>query len=462
VGEMMRAGLTDSHIIFNWLSEMGLEMYYESFVKSGYDLLTMMKATPADLSAIGILDPSHRNLIKQSMLMLDVSELEDKLNKFLMYVNSTDEMLKLIHLEQYAERVRTQQSMYKNFDEFVTTFNCEDLEELGIEKLGHQKKLMIVIKKLKDNMNQKSLKNMLPPPPPSSCSSNMMAYVKHLASIPDEPPTHLTRNAAELTRLYEGVRGVRSSSNNNISREEFNPSERPVKKQPPLPPRVSSVIMQPTTCSYATMPRKKPVKKSIESTTTTPDDHEASPRQDIDSDHVGGRAMPTAQNLAHLMSHLDASSLSNPTSPMKMKQHLVADVNSMFVPPTPPAMPLINLPGVASVHKITSKRMSPFASNLLNNSNLINLSKLDGGSMNQMNLIDGSFNGKMNDSSNELRKISNNLNTSLNNSSSSKQSGGGGGVVLNDLDSMLCDLNKQLDAMLDVEKFRNSDIKNLN
>src|SRR5690606_17584219 len=89
--------VSESHIILKWLSEIGLENYYDLFVKAGYlDLLTISKATPADLSAIGVLDPSHRCMLKQHMSKLDVGEMEEKLDMCLMHVDSVSNLLNLI------------------------------------------------------------------------------------------------------------------------------------------------------------------------------------------------------------------------------------------------------------------------------------------------------------------------------------------------------------------------------
>ena len=448
VGELMRSGLTDSHIILNWLRELGMVSYYDLFVKSGYDLLTIMKATPADLSAIGILDPTHRSLLKQHMARLDIGEMEDKLNKFLMYVDSVEDMLKLIHLEQYTDRIRMQQNVYKNFDEFVTTLSCEDLEELGIEKLGHQKKLMLVVKKLKENLIQKNSKNLHPPPMPllTSTMPNMQSLVQSLENL-TAAESHSRSTSTSLS----------SSSNNEVAEIA---SSKPLRQQPPLPPRVSSMLMTSSSnCSYATMPRnKKPIWKSIETT----DGYDTNSNNN--SEEINHYSSGQTGNLNLLRLH-HIESVSNPSSPLKMR-HL--DVNSLLVPPTPPPMPLISLP-TPNVHKIT-RRISPFtnlsASSTQNVSlNLSVTSKLNG-SINQMNLIDRSIYGKLSNgssgSTNELSSTMMMMNNSLNQYAASNinENNGeeNGTVALNDLDSMLCDLNKQLDAMLDVEKFRNSNL----
>ncbi len=154
VTSLMRSGMNDSQIVFNWLKSCQLEQYYENFVKSGYDLLTIARGTtPADLCAIGISNPLHRQILKQNMQRLDTKDLEEKLNTLLIGVASIEELLKLIHLEQYLQAVNDLK-LFANVNDFANTVNWEDLEEIGF-KLGHQKKLMHVLKCLKEVLKKK-------------------------------------------------------------------------------------------------------------------------------------------------------------------------------------------------------------------------------------------------------------------------------------------------------------------
>lgn len=88
--------------------------------------------------------------------MLDTSELENKLNSYLMRVTTVDELLRLIRLEQYAPvlvvnaTTNPNNKTSSNLDAFVDGLVWEDLEEMGVKKLGHQKKLMFVCKRLKE------------------------------------------------------------------------------------------------------------------------------------------------------------------------------------------------------------------------------------------------------------------------------------------------------------------------
>jgi hypothetical protein len=140
--------MTDSQIIFEWLSSFHMQTYYQNFVQAGYDLLTIFNTTPADLAAIGICEPSHRQLLKNNMQRLDISELEQKFMQLLASVDSVEQLLRLIHFEQYQGALRSQR-LIRSVSDLSSMLTWEDLEELGVHKLGHQKKFMLVARRLK-------------------------------------------------------------------------------------------------------------------------------------------------------------------------------------------------------------------------------------------------------------------------------------------------------------------------
>jgi len=136
VTSLLKSGMNDSQIVFNWLKDCQLDQYYENFVKSGYDLLTIARGTtPSDLVAIGISNPLHRQILKQNMQRLNTKDLEDKLTLLLNDVTSIHELLKLIHLDQYLDAIN-ELKLFKDINDFANTVNWEDLEEIGF-KLGH-------------------------------------------------------------------------------------------------------------------------------------------------------------------------------------------------------------------------------------------------------------------------------------------------------------------------------------
>lgn len=58
-----------------------------------------------------------------------------------------EEWLRLLRLEEYLPHLLAQG--YQTVDD-VTQLTWEDLEDIGIVKLGHQKKIILAIKRVKD------------------------------------------------------------------------------------------------------------------------------------------------------------------------------------------------------------------------------------------------------------------------------------------------------------------------
>lgn len=71
---------TDHEIITDWLRELCLEEYATLFSEAGYDMPTISRMTPEDLTAIGIKKPRHRERIKQH---IDSLQLPDNLPNYL-------------------------------------------------------------------------------------------------------------------------------------------------------------------------------------------------------------------------------------------------------------------------------------------------------------------------------------------------------------------------------------------
>ncbi|KAG7460014.1 hypothetical protein MATL_G00216720 [Megalops atlanticus] len=93
-----------------------------------------------DLTAIGVTKPGHRKKMASEINKLSFTEsLPDHKPADLA------EWLSLIGLGQYYQVLV--HNGYENID-FITDITWEDLQEIGITKLGHQKKLMMAVKKL--------------------------------------------------------------------------------------------------------------------------------------------------------------------------------------------------------------------------------------------------------------------------------------------------------------------------
>ncbi|XP_045566063.1 caskin-2 isoform X1 [Salmo salar] len=132
----------DSDAIYQWLCEFQLESYTANFLTAGYDVLTVSRMTPEDLTAIGVTKPGHRKKISMEIGNLNIPEwLPD-------YIPSElSEWLSAIGLPQYQKRLC--ENGYDTIS-IIKDITWEDLSEIGITKLGHQKKLMLAVKRLCD------------------------------------------------------------------------------------------------------------------------------------------------------------------------------------------------------------------------------------------------------------------------------------------------------------------------
>ncbi|XP_055610512.1 uncharacterized protein LOC129757344 [Uranotaenia lowii] len=138
---------SDHDIISEWLNEVHFHEYTYLFLEAGYDLPTIARMTPEDLTAIGIKQPNHRERLKRH---IDALKLPDALPNYV--PGSIEEWLRLLRLEEYVAPLLAQGYVTVND---VTQLTWEDLEDIGIVKLGHQKKILLAIKRVKDIISGK-------------------------------------------------------------------------------------------------------------------------------------------------------------------------------------------------------------------------------------------------------------------------------------------------------------------
>ncbi|XP_040032486.2 caskin-2 isoform X2 [Gasterosteus aculeatus] len=132
----------DAEAIYQWLDGFQLQQYTSNFIHAGYDVPTISRMTPEDLTAIGVTKPGHRKKISMEIGKLSIPE-------WLPAFTPADlgEWLAAIGLSQYQKRLC--ENGYDSIT-IVRDVTWEDLQEIGITKLGHQKKLMLAIKRLCD------------------------------------------------------------------------------------------------------------------------------------------------------------------------------------------------------------------------------------------------------------------------------------------------------------------------
>lgn len=151
-----------------WLTELGLAQYAAALLAAGYDLPTLARATPEDLLAAGVNRPEHRRRLRTELAAL---QLPDTLPDYI--PGSLPEWLRLLRLEEHAAALLAGGCRSV---QLATQLAWEDLEDLGIVRLGHQKKILLAIKRVKDIRAGKRGAPALPPqcsqeaPARSACS----------------------------------------------------------------------------------------------------------------------------------------------------------------------------------------------------------------------------------------------------------------------------------------------------
>ncbi|KAM8878732.1 uncharacterized protein AB9W97_014459 isoform 2-T2 [Spinachia spinachia] len=171
-----------------WLGEFQLQFYTTHFLTAGYDLDTISRMTPEDLTGIGVMKPGHRKKLTSEISKLPSTDwLPDHKP-----ANLAD-WLSHLGLSQYYQVLV--QNGYENID-FVSDISLEDLQEIGITKLGHQKKLMLGVKRLKEL--QRGERSTEPPqspstPPPSPGGSTSSEPRKEVKKQRERAPSPLAK-----------------------------------------------------------------------------------------------------------------------------------------------------------------------------------------------------------------------------------------------------------------------------
>jgi len=139
---MINNGVPDEDVLTAWLTDLHFEEYFNLFLAAGYDMPTISRMTPEDLTAIGIQNPAHRKKLKSEISKLNIT---DGLPDYI--PGSLEEWLRLLRLEEYHQGLVAQG--YSTIHQ-VATINIEDLEDTGFYRLGHQKRLVLAIRRLKE------------------------------------------------------------------------------------------------------------------------------------------------------------------------------------------------------------------------------------------------------------------------------------------------------------------------
>uniref|UniRef100_A0AAF5PHH6 SAM domain-containing protein n=1 Tax=Wuchereria bancrofti TaxID=6293 RepID=A0AAF5PHH6_WUCBA len=141
--DIMIKRMSEAEILALWLGGLGYPEYLTTFLTQGYDLSTIARITPEDLTALGITHPTHRRFLISEIHRWHIT------NTWPTLVPSGElrDWLPLIGLPEYVALFEDQG--YCRIGE-VKNFTWEDFEDIGIKKLGHLKRLGLAIRKMKD------------------------------------------------------------------------------------------------------------------------------------------------------------------------------------------------------------------------------------------------------------------------------------------------------------------------
>ena len=140
----------EMHVLQKWFKHINLEGYAKTLVEAGYDSYTASHMSGADLAAVGVTNPAHRQAISE-ILHGKMMEVEPLLVP--RYPETVEEFLRSINLTQYLDIFT--RSGFTSVSELLKV-SMEDLMEMGIEKFGHQKRIVVYLTKLKNINSQKA------------------------------------------------------------------------------------------------------------------------------------------------------------------------------------------------------------------------------------------------------------------------------------------------------------------
>lgn len=141
---MLLHGLSSEEVMRNWLQSLSCEELIKNFIDHGYDIHLVTRMTPQDLAAVGCKCPALRKKLLTEIRKLNLDyDLPD---------------YKPMILEQWLDTLKLK-SYYTSFVsegydtvEKACQLTWEDLEEIGISKLGHQKRLLLGIEKVQKSL----------------------------------------------------------------------------------------------------------------------------------------------------------------------------------------------------------------------------------------------------------------------------------------------------------------------
>ncbi|XP_023341224.1 caskin-2 [Eurytemora carolleeae] len=230
IQDMLNAGIPDEEILTAWLTDLHFEEYYQLFTSAGYDMPTISRMTPEDLTAVGIKKPNHRKKLKAEIGRLNIS---DGLPDFL--PDCLEDWLGLLRLDEYGPNLRSQG--YNTILD-VTTISIEDLEDTGFYRLGHQKRLLLAIRRAKELLGGKRVQpttfqtqdtgiSKLPPRPSLSSFTHQVHDIQPFHHNQQHSPhLHQQHSFQQQQQPFHSFQQFNpSQSQHNPSQSQHNPSQ---------------------------------------------------------------------------------------------------------------------------------------------------------------------------------------------------------------------------------------------
>nr|CAD2192975.1 unnamed protein product [Meloidogyne enterolobii] len=209
IGEMLAKGIPEQEIFAEWLQRLCLSEYLALFLSQGYDLPTLARATPEDLTTLGITKPDDRKCLVQDIQCWQ--NVADNWPTDITKEAPTRDWLTAIGLKQYIQQFERQGCLTVGELEQLET---EDLEDMGVQKLGHAKRIWLALRKLRESRSFKSKPiqnvssvqplpshNILPSTTLWPCSSNAAAITSTATLRRPQRNPSMTSNPTSGTEL---------------------------------------------------------------------------------------------------------------------------------------------------------------------------------------------------------------------------------------------------------------------
>ena len=72
--DLFQKGCSDQEVLVAWLTDLRMDEYVDNFIHAGYDMPTITRMTPEDLTAIGVTKPGHRKKLKSEISQLNIGD----------------------------------------------------------------------------------------------------------------------------------------------------------------------------------------------------------------------------------------------------------------------------------------------------------------------------------------------------------------------------------------------------